>query len=206
MKIKLRFIIKAYKNDKYKKNKLNKLYDGTLTLDDILKDIYERYSQNKLSQEELKLLGPQAYIYGGNLFEKNYIFKGLELETESYEYHNISISDLETQFNITKKQFEIWLDSCIGDCVAICRGIHLFFHTNERDIHHQPHIHCKYGSEEFRVDLINIRILDKPFKSKSKTKKAMGIIKINQQELIKYWNNVVVKGEKVKLKLFLPVR
>ena len=137
-------------------------------------------------------------------FEINYKFKGLEPEPSIYKYENIKLKDLEFQFSITKRTFEIWIDPCIGDDVGRCRGIHFLFHTNEKDIHHRPHIHCKCGSEEFRVDLKSLKIIDKEFKSKTKTKKALKMIKINQKDLIRYWDNVVINGEKIKFKMYIP--
>lgn len=56
----------------------------------------------------------------------------------------------------------------IGGDVGRCRGIHFFFHTNEKDLHHVPHIHCKHGSLEFRVNLKDLSIMD--------TKKFMIIV------------------------------
>lgn len=208
MEINLEFVIKAYSihtGESITFN-LNKCYDENLTLNDILKDLYQQYSQEKVKPEDLQPFGHCALIWGYDFIEFNYKLEGLESENDIYEYLNISIGYLEKKFNITQMQFEIWLDPPIGGTVGRCRGIHFFFHTNEKDIHHRAHIHCKCGREEFRVDLNDLKIIDKPFKNKSRTKKALEIIKINQLELKRYWNDVVVNGEKVKFKMYLPSR
>lgn len=205
-KIKLNFIVVAYAINKCKKKTtlISNYYDENLTFNDILREIYENYSLDKLSQEDLEPFGYSALMIDSNLFEIDYNFQGFEAEPVIYDYDNIEIKYLEKQFKITKKTFEIWLDPGIGGEIGRCRGIHFFFHTNEKDLHHRPHIHCKCGSEEFRVDLNNIEIIDIGFKNKQRTKKAIELIKLNQNQLIKYWNNVVVKGETVKFKMYIP--
>lgn len=205
-KIKLNFKVIAYKNDKNNYEEFNFVrdYDGNITLEEILKKLYDKYSQDKMNYEDLKEFGYSALIYEPNLFEINYKFEGIEPEPSIYEYMVVPIKLLEKQFSITKKKFEIWLDPGIGEDVGRCRGVHFFFHTNEKDLHHIPHIHCKCGGEEFRVNLNNLKIMDKEFKNKKRTKIALETIKKNQKELIKYWNNVVVKGETIKFKMYFP--
>ena len=205
-KIKLHFIIKAFStySEEFKIIRITKSYESNLKLSDIIKELYQQYSQGHFSQDNLGPFGYCALIYEPNLFEIKYKFKGLEPEPQIFDYENISIKDLEAQFSITKNEFEIWFDPHIGGSVGRCRGIHFFFHTDEKDLHHNPHIHCKCAEEELRVDLNSIKIMDKPFKSKKRTDIALEIIKINQQELLKYWNDTVIKGESVKFKMYFP--
>lgn len=205
-KLNLKFKIMIYKDEKsfYEVFNINRKYYENVTLNYILKGFYIEYSQDKRSDEDLNGFEHYSLIYEQNLFEINYKFVDIKLEPSIYNYMNIPIKFLEEQFTITKNIFEIWLDSGVGGDVGRCRGIHFFFHTNEKDLHHVPHIHCKCGEEEFRVNLNNLKIMDKEFKNRKRTKIALEIIKKNQKELIKYWNNVVVKGEMIKFKMYFP--
>ena len=206
-KIKFNFVIEAYNCENYNNPKIfqvSHLYDGSILFKDMLLDLYKKYSQDKYKNNLIKKSQYSALVLDANLFNINYSFVGMISEPSIYKYDNVSLFELEKQFNISNKTFNIMLDPGIGDRVGICRGIHFFFHTNEKDIHHVPHIHCKCGNEEFRVNLNSLEILDKRFKSRKRTKLAIEIIKTNQEELIKYWNNVVINGEKVKFKMYLP--
>lgn len=183
---------------------LQKAYDANLTLNQVLVEIYHEYSEDEETKKSIGLHSHDILIYDANLFDINYSFKNLEFEPNVYEYENYKLKDLEKQFSISKKQLTLYIDPPIGGDVGRCRGIHFFFHTNEKDIHHKPHIHCKCGGEEFRIDLLSLKLLDKPFKNKKRTKLAIDLIRINQSEFIKYWNEVVVNGETVKLKMYIP--
>lgn len=183
---------------------LQKAYDANLTLNQVLVEIYHEYSEDEETKKSIGLHSHDILIYDANLFDINYSFKNLEFEPNVYEYENYKLKDLEKQFSISKKQLTLYIDPPIGGDVGRCRGIHFFFHTNEKDIHHKPHIHCKCGGEEFRIDLLNLKLLDRPFKNKKRTKLAIDLVRINQSEFIKYWKEVVVNGETVKLKMYIP--
>lgn len=169
-KIKLHFIIKAFPQCKEEPKiiRVNKCYDANLKLSDIIKKLYQKYSQGHFPEDDLSAFGYFALIYNPNLFEIKYKFKHLMTEPKVFNYENIQIKDLQEQFNITKKEFEIWFEPHIGGSVGRCRGIHFFFHPDEKDIHHNPHIHCKCGGKELRVDLNEIKIIDKPYKNPEK--------------------------------------
>ena len=118
---------------------------------------------------------------------------------------NIPIKKLEAQFSISKCNFKLWFDPGVGGDVGRCRGVHFFFHTKEKDVHKDtPHVHCKYGSEELRINLNTLEIMDKPFKNNHNNKLAIKGVKLNQSELLRYWNRTVMKGESVKFKMYLP--
>ena len=205
-KINLNFKISAINNKigHYKESIIKKEYDSDLIFKDVLVDIYNEYSIDELEKKET---GPNNYcifINEPNLFDINYKFIDLQLEPSMLNYDYIKLKDLERQFGISKKLFELLLDPGIGGEVGRCIGIHFFFHTKEKVIHHNPHIHCKCGSEELRVDLNKLTIMDKPFKNKRQNELIIRVIKKNQNELIKYWNNVVINGESVKFRMYIP--
>lgn len=206
--INLRFKIITYeytteqikKNIKYYTNS----YECKMKLGDILNgligkfyvDTYNHFAY--IRSLELKLWGN----YFKNL-NSNSTFCD---EREVSDYYKYKIGDLCNQFHINKGIIEVWIDPPIGGSVGCCRGIHFFFHTNEKDLHHIPHIHVKQGEVEFRVNLLTLTIIDqKTFKNTSKTKLALNLIEKNQEDLINYWNKVVVEGESIKFKMFCPV-
>ena len=79
----------------------------------------------------------------------NKYFKNLNSNCTFYnerkveDYYKYKIGDLCNQFRINQQIIEVWIDPLIGGSVGYCRGIHFFFHTNEKDLHHIPHIHVK---------------------------------------------------------------
>lgn len=205
--IKLNFIIKAHERciEKYIIYECTETYNKNVTFEDILFDLYGKYSQYKY-ERVLNSDCACAVVVNYNLFDINYHFVGLTPEPEVFDYYHIPIGKLEEQFYISKAVFEVVLDLEIGGTVGEYRGINFFFHTNEKDIHHIPHIHCKYSGEEFRVNLITLDILDKAFKNNKYTKIAIDVIKTNRLELLRYWEKVVLKGESVKFKMYVPYK
>ena len=198
-KIRLRFKVVSFDiNNEFIINNIIKDYEKDIALNDILTDLYRRYST-------MPIQDTNCYeICEPNLFKINYNFLNLEPDSSIYNYLEIPIELLENQFGISKKVIEIHLDEPgIGGTVGNAKGVHFYFHTNEKDIHHRPHIHCRYESEEFRVDLTTLEVLDTTFKNRVKTKLALQNIKLNQKELIKYWENVVVNGESIKFQMHL---
>ena len=202
--LKFEIILYPWEIKKEKHMYLQKIYDANLTLKQVLVEIYHEYGEDEEEKKSVGLSEHQILIYDPNLFDISYSFKDLDFEPDVYEYENYKLKDLEKQFSISKNIFILYIDPGIGGDVGRCRGIHFFFHTNEKDIHHKPHIHCKCGGEEFRIDLLNLKLLDRPFKNKKRTKLAIDLVRINQSEFIKYWNEVVVNGETVKLKMYIP--
>lgn len=201
-KIKLNFLVKSYTDGckNYETNIYSKSYNSTATFENILKELYSMFS---IYKEDFEMDGDNysAYICNGNLFGIEYNFIGLEPDYSIFDYENIPIGLLEKQFQISKYKFEIILDLEIGDVVGRERGIVFFFHSKEKDLHHVPHIHCKYGSKELRVNLKTLEIIDTPFKNNKNNKIALEAIKNNQSELIKYWQSFVVNGETIKFKM-----
>jgi hypothetical protein len=123
---------------------------------------------------------------------------------DNYNYLEMTLEQLEAQFNIISKKFEIIVNPYgIGATVACLEGIRIFFHTNEKDLHHIPHVHCSYAEEEFRINLVDNELFknDESFKSNKKTRVAFDFVKKNQNNLINYWNKVVVRGENMKFEI-----
>lgn len=108
---------------------------------------------------------------------------------------------LDKQFNLSNKIFDLYICGPGIGGGGYCKGIRFFIHTNEKDIHHTPHIHCKYSGEEFRINLNDMSIIDKPFKNKTKTNLALKIVKRNKNDFLNYWNKAVLKGEYIKFNM-----
>ena len=55
--------------------------------------------------------------------------------------------------------------------------------------------------------MLTLTIIDKnTFKNYSKTKLVLKLIEENKEDLINYWNRVVVNGESIKFKMFFPIK
>ena len=203
IRLKLRFV--AFNTGKCDKEefRINRQFDSNLTLWDIISDIYKDYYVRRgLNREDEHI---NAFVYNRNLFERVYGFSGLIPEPASLEITDIPLIKLENQFGFSKIQHTIWLDSGIGGDVGYCRGIHFFFRTSEKYNHYTPHIHCRYGKEETRINLYTLTFMDEKFKNPRNNKIAIDAIKQNKRQLINYWNKVVVNGESLKFKMFIKI-
>lgn len=150
---------------------------------------------------------PVNYVIDSNLFEFEYKLKQLQYENNGNLFDNIKLIDLNKQFNLSNKIIKA---SCIfggiGGGVGRFRGIHFYFHTNEKDLHHIPHIHCRYNDIEFRVKLTDLKIIDNvKIRNKKIISTAIKYIKINQSALLRYWDNVIINGQSVKCKMYFPI-
>ena len=184
---------------KFKTTYLFDAFNEKNKLKTILEKIYTKYSISNKDWFDYNIFNIN------NLLWRQFFSDDLiqEFNYSETDYINLTIEDLEKQFSIPKILIPIYLDyDGKGKAIGYSEGITFFFHTNEKDLHHKPHIHCKYAGIETRIEIETLKILDKPFK-KSKMQYALKIIKENQKELINYWNKVVIKGEKLKFKLDL---
>lgn len=206
--INLKFVIISYYFDsgtseqKYVKFHLSADYRSTRKLESILRGIYLMYGINDKNcnsdwKNHCDIFHINELLW--SQFFNDYIVCNLDYTQE--DYIKMKICDLEKQFHISNLTIPIYLNyDGKGRAIGNIDGIKFFFHTNEKDIHHVPHIHCKYSGSETRINLENLEIMDKPFK-KSKMKRALEIISENQNKLINYWESVVINGEKVKFEL-----
>lgn len=171
-------------------------FDEKKTLKQIIDSLSKKVSIGQFNYFVLENIN---YLLWGKYFDESIIF---DIEIDEDKILNTPIRDLENQFEISRMPICFHVNPVgMGGNVGNYEGIEFFFHTNEKDIHHQPHIHCKYSEEEFRVDLNDLYIIDKPFKNKSKNKIVLKKIKENQKELLNYWNEVVVNGENIKFRM-----
>ena len=185
--------------------KVNERFDGNIRFDELI-----RYLTMKYIVPTAKNLN-NPYCYSINFYDVlweeyfdnksgfTYIYS---IDNNYPESLKLELWQLDKQFNLSNKTFELMIcGPGIGGGVGEYNGIRFYFHTREKDIHHVPHIHCSYSGQEFRVNLETLSIMDKPFNNKSKTKKALKLIKLNQTALIKYWNKVVLSGEYLKFEM-----
>ncbi len=212
--IELKFDIKSFYYDKssakfsyveYKNETIK--FKEELMLKDVFKYIYMNYGIEKdafykstwYTKFDLNVSDYNEFFWE-QYFDKNICYN---LKYAFNDYKNKTLIELENQFNISKFKFPILLNfqGQKGAGIAKKEGIKFFFHTNEKSIHHMPHIHCKYSGEEIRIDLTNILIIDKPFKNKKKSKVALDFCRKYKHELIEYWNKVVINGENMKFEL-----
>lgn len=189
VKYDIRFIEKVTdSNEKYYNQKI-KINDNC-TLIDLLKKIEEKYAQG---MDYTFLITNLEHVLWGK-----YNLRMLEDDIDEFDYYKMKLSKLNRYNNIAKNKLKIIVTGGIGGEVGRIKKIVFFFHMDEKDIHRNtPHIHCKHAGEEIRVNLNTLQIMDKrEFKSKSNTKLALKAIKYNQEGLLKYWNDVVINGER----------
>ncbi len=200
--IRLRFNIESfYWNDDYTqvsiKHRVVKSYPEETTFKKVLLKLYEEFGINN-SKKKNYFINDLNKTFWKKHFKKS-IYNHIDYELVDYE--KLSIIELENQFEISKLCFNLVINlDGIGACVGEKQGIRFEFHYNEKDIHHNAHIHCTYSGITTRVELKTLRILDKPFK-KSKMDRAIDLIKKNQDALLDYWEKSVIKGESIKFKM-----
>ena len=197
--ITLSFYIKSYHTNEINHDEfyVAKQFDKSTTFSEILEEMYNKYSYINNGFCNYSIIAVN-YLFWGSFFSNNIV---ANIPYSLLDYESYNIDQLDIQFNISKKEIPLILNpNGIGKAVGNSEGVSFFFHTNEKDLHHTPHIHCKYSGTETRIDIQNIKVLDKPFKS-SKMKLALNIIRNNQQSLINYWNHSVINGESMKFHL-----
>lgn len=195
VKYNIKFIEKVTNSSKKYYNQEIKISDNC-TLSELLEILEKKYAPG---------MGYTFLITNLNqILWGKYNFKMLDDDRNELDYYKMKLRKLNMYNNVTENKLQIEIIRGIGGEVGRIKKIVFFFHMNEKDIHRNtPHIHCKHAGEEIRVNLNTLQIMDKrEFKSKSNTKLALKAIKCNQEGLLKYWNDVVINGEKgVKYKM-----
>lgn len=198
-------IFSIYYNEKKERDhiitNLSKEYDENKTLRVVLKEIYLEYNKmeknSNVDWENFCDIFGINELFWGKFFDKKF---AANMDYSFSDYKDMTIGDLNKQFNISDILIPVVLNKDKGANVGNGEGIEFFFHTNEKDLHHRRHIHCKYAEITTRVDLDTLEPIDEPFK-KSKMDFAIKKIKENQKDLQKYWDAVVVRGETIKFKM-----
>lgn len=210
-KKKLRFIISSY-NEHHKPGEPRMIeYDEIIEVnaDKSFYHLIMELTNQYMIKAKDNIEHPTSYIFNmkellwDEYFNKELVNNYLMVDKEyHYTYLDLPIGGLDEQFHICNKIIKLSI-CCSGLGLAVGKryGIKFYFHTNEKDRHHRPHIHCCSGSKEFRIDLEKLQLLDDPFKSKQKTKVALKLVSKNQKELLAYWNKVVINGETLKFEI-----
>ncbi len=180
---------------KYKKYVVYREYDKNLTLYDVLLDLHSKYKIDNGMYENYFI----PHI--NELMWKQYFSKDIcnMIDNSESEYYKLTLAEIEKQFNISSMVIPVYLNlDGIGKAIGIKEGVKFFFHFNEKDLHHKPHVHCEYSGHETRIEIKTLKVLDKPFK-KSKMKVAFEFIEKNREELLNYWERTIINGESVEL-------
>lgn len=180
-------------------------FDNNKKLIDIIKYINEYYCDKGM---ESYITNIESFLFS-NLLDTNSInYLDIPIFNKSGKFtdiFNITIKDLLSLDAFSDNYLEITYNCSIGigGVVGIFDGIKYYFHNNEKNIHSSlPHVHCKYGEEEIRINLLNFDVLDnKEFKSPSKTRKARKYVIDNQVELLDIWENVIDKDNVLNKKI-----
>lgn len=150
---KLKFKITTYEYIYYKIFKETSFYEASyednIRLIDILEQLRTKF--DKKSDTCRAIILDFSSILWGNYFKKINSENNLLDDRKLDDYFKCKIRDLCTQFDIEELGLEILFNLPIGGDVGQNRGIHYFFHTVEKDIHHRPHIHIKNDEVEFCV-------------------------------------------------------
>ena len=137
------------------------------------------------------ILHIKDYVWG------KYSFKDLIDENDDSEYYNLTLKQLEDEFEISTRIADIHFVQGIGGVVGKYKGIRFFFGSDEKQRHGKGHghIHCQYGNITYRIDIEDLIVMDEVmFKNPKLNKIAMDLVTLNQKGLIEYWNNLINKG------------
>lgn len=137
------------------------------------------------------ILNIKDYVWG------KYSFKSLIDENDSSYYYGLTLKQLEDEFEISSRVADMHFVQGIGGAVGEYRGIKFFFGSDEKQRHGNGHghIHCQYGDIVYRIDIVDLVVMDKKaFKNPKLNKIAMDLVKLNQKALIEYWDNLINKG------------
>ena len=186
-------------NKNYKEYKVSYVYPNDMILKDVLLELYNQYRIENGNIENYFIPHITELLWG-RFFSKDVCYQIID----SYDsYLDLCLDDLEKQFEISHIVIPLFLDyDGIGRSIGDVEGVRIFFHLNEKDLHHNPHVHCFYSGDEVRIEIDSLKILDKPFK-KSKMDVAIDFIKKNQDEMLNYWDKVVVNGQSIELNIEL---
>lgn len=192
MNIKYRII---YKNDKTPiKSKTKKIkVDERMCFVEFMDSI-----KNDLELNEYQ------YIYIEDLIEKtwgkvvsNKMINIMGLDIYNYEWLKYKLIDIQKMFKLFDDVIDIFVEELgLGGVLGEKEGIRFIIHSNEKDKHAKfPHVHCEYSGEEIFVYLNDQSLLNgKGFKNKKKTKIALKWIKENKNDLLNYWNNIIISN------------
>lgn len=180
---------------------IEKEYHEQMTFKEVLDRLYDEYKIGKNFSEIKYDSWNLNEVLWGDMFSK-YICNSMDYSLE--DYFPLSLLELDNQFNISNKTFDLWINvDGIGEVLGEKEGVRFLFHLDEKDVHSgTPHIHVEYAEQSTRVNLNTLEIMNEPLK-KSKMKFALDVIKKNQKDLLDYWNTKVIKGEPLKFKLEL---
>lgn len=183
-------------SQKHKTYNVTNDFDENLTLKDVVLSLKAKYEtksaiNNYYIPDFTELLW-QQYFSGDLCYY---------ISISEEKYYNLSLKDLSSQFNISNIIITLWLNKDgIGKAIGVKEGVKIYFNSNERDLHHNPHVHCEYSGKKVRIEIDPIKVLDSPFK-KSKMDIAISIIKEHKTELIEYWNRTIINGEPIELEI-----
>lgn len=168
---------------------MNKSYDDNIIFEEALNNIHNKYKINNGSFEN---------YYGNNIFLMKYV---IILMIRKKTILNLNYMVWKKQFNISKLEIPVFLNyDGIGKAIGTIKGIKLYFHLNEKDLHHNSHIHCKYSEKETKVEIETLNVLDKPFK-KSKMDVIKKFLSKHKEELLNYWYKVIIDEQPIELKI-----
>ena len=201
IKLKLKVVSFYYLGKNYEKHfkeyKINVEYDDNMVFDEVLKEIHKKYKINNKTFENYFIPHLTELLW------KQYFSDWIcyHIDDNDEDYYKLKLYELEKQFNISKIEIPILLNyDGIGKAIGTVEGVKMYFHLDEKDLHHNPHIHCKYSGEETRVEIETLKSLDKPFK-KSKMDAVKKVLLEHQEELLNYWNKAIIDGQPIELNI-----
>lgn len=145
-------------------------------------NVEELFYQDLLSEDLLEHLSPTLiYDYSPLAVPASTIIKAFSLESK-----------------------ELWIainGQGIGYAVGSYEGLVFTLHTKESNKHHGKHIHCSYSGETIVIDLVSLQIIEGRFKNRKKARKALDIVKLNQESFLASWDSAVNKGITMTIEL-----
>ena len=135
-------IFSIHYNEKYENNyirtNLSKEYSEDKTLREVLKEIYLEYNkverENDNNWEDCCDIFDINELLWGQFFEKEFCSNIIYTFSD---YKDMILRDLDNQFKLSNIVIPVVLNAEKGANVGEEEGIEFFFHTNEKDRHHQ---------------------------------------------------------------------
>lgn len=181
----------------FKEYNINTSFDENKTFGEVLNIIHNKYKIDNVLFENYFIPHLTELLW------KQYFSDEIcyHIDDKDEDYFNLTLYEMEKQFNISMLEIPVLLNyDGIGKAIGTVEGIKLYFHLDEKDLHHNPHIHCKYSGNETRVEIETLKVLDRPFK-KSKMDIVKQFIMEHQEELLNYWDKAIINGQSIELNI-----
>lgn len=175
-------------------NNLHDTFDSNTLFPDMIDTLV---TKNNIQHFQVYVENLKSNTWGQKVHEE--LCNQMEGDDFHYKWLLYKIKDIQNFFNLFDSEINIVIDGPgIGRFIGEKEGIKFYINNKEKDRHRfEPHIHCKYSSEEMRVRIDTLKIMknDKPFKNKTKVRKAINWIQKHKKPLLDFYNSFAINED-----------